>query len=257
MTSPTLQKRLALRAEPEGRAHVMWQTWRELLFLHWSYPVEEIQKTLPPGLRVDDFEGRAYVGIVPFLMRNVHPRFLPSVPGLSDFLELNLRTYVFDEAGTPGVWFYSLDANQTLAVETAKALFKLPYHRAEMEANQDPATGRMDYRCRRLAAAPDSASRFLYQPCGPVTMAEPGTLDFFLVERYVLFAYDPAKAILYSGRVHHTPYPVRQAKVGAWSDTVLRQAGLTAPGREPEHAAMSSGVDVKIYALEEVARFEN
>ncbi len=84
----------------------MYQKWRELLFVHWTFDPDEIQATLPPGLRVDTFEGRAYVGVVPFYMRDIRPRFCPPLPWISDFLELNLRTYVFEESsGTPGVWF--------------------------------------------------------------------------------------------------------------------------------------------------------
>lgn len=98
----------------------MYQRWRDLLFLHWEYPVEQIQQTLPPGLRVDTYHGQAYLGIVPFFMCDIRPRFLPAVRGISHFLELNLRTYVYDEAGVPGVWFYSLDANQRLAVKVAR-----------------------------------------------------------------------------------------------------------------------------------------
>jgi len=110
----------------------MYQQWRDLLFLHWEYPAAAIQETLPEGLFVDTFGGTAYLGIVPFFMRNSRPRFLPAVPGLSNFMELNLRTYVYDRSGIPGVWFYSLDANQPLAVEIARRIFHLPYRHAKM-----------------------------------------------------------------------------------------------------------------------------
>ncbi len=94
--------RLALRLRPPARA-VMFQQWRDLLFLHWEFSVAEIQRTLPEGLFVDTFAGKAYLGIVPFFMQNIRPRFLPAVPGLSNFMEMNLRTYVHDRAGVPGV----------------------------------------------------------------------------------------------------------------------------------------------------------
>lgn len=115
----------------------MFQTWQDLLFLHWEYDVDEIQQTLPPGLYVDTFEDRAYLGIVPFFMKNVRPRFCPSVPGISNFMETNLRTYVYDERGIAGVWFYSLDANQWLAVKLARTFFKLPYFYAAMHEQRD------------------------------------------------------------------------------------------------------------------------
>lgn len=110
----------------------MKQRWEALLFLHWKLPASLIQSSLPPGLIVDTFQGNAYVGIVPFHMRRVRPRYLFCLPGISNFLELNLRTYVKDKAGRKGVWFFSLDANQALAVFIARKLFSLPYYNARM-----------------------------------------------------------------------------------------------------------------------------
>ena len=111
--------------------------WEQLLFLHWAWDPAEIQKTLPRGLFVDTFDGQAWLGIVPFFMRRVHPRGLPCVPWLSDFLELNVRTYVYNSAGRPGIWFYSLVCNQPLAVELAKRCFHFNYVHARMHAQVD------------------------------------------------------------------------------------------------------------------------
>jgi len=128
--APTASQRLAACERPSVQP-VMFQQWRDLLFLHWEYPAEAIQATLPAGLFVDTFAGKAYLGVVPFFMQKIRPRFLPAVPGISDFMELNLRTYVHDRAGVPGVWFYSLDANQWLAVQVARNFFHLPYEYAK------------------------------------------------------------------------------------------------------------------------------
>ena len=106
---------------------MMHHAWRDLLFLHWRVDPERIQRTLPPGLTVDVFDGAAYVGIVPFFMCDIRPRGLPAMPGLSNFMELNVRTYVHDAQGTPGVWFYSLDCNSRLTVWGARRFFHLPY----------------------------------------------------------------------------------------------------------------------------------
>jgi len=94
----------------------MYQRWRRLLFLHWDWDVAAVQATLPAGLTVDPWEGRAWLGVVPFRMEGVRPRFLPAMGGLSNFPELNVRTYVRDERGRAGVWFYSLDCAQPIAV---------------------------------------------------------------------------------------------------------------------------------------------
>ncbi|MBV8901140.1 MAG: DUF2071 domain-containing protein, partial [Verrucomicrobia bacterium] len=105
-----VKRQLRERQYPAAPVVVMRQRWLDLLFLHWRWDPVEVQRTLPPGLTVDTWEDDAWIGIVPFAMRGVRPRFCPSVPGISHFLELNLRTYVRDRLGRPGIWFYSLDA---------------------------------------------------------------------------------------------------------------------------------------------------
>src|SRR5690349_20824053 len=84
---------------------VMHQRWHHLLFLHWTVPAAALRTLLPPGLTLDTFEGRPYVGLVPFTMTGVRPARLPSFPPLSNFHETNVRTYVHREGRDPGVWF--------------------------------------------------------------------------------------------------------------------------------------------------------
>ncbi|TLD68657.1 DUF2071 domain-containing protein [Phragmitibacter flavus] len=242
---PGWDAQLALRERLMTRSHAMTQTWSELLFLHWKYDPEVVQATLPKGLKVDTFDGAAWMGIVPFYMNKVRPRFLPSVPWVSFFLELNVRTYVRDEQGRPGVWFYSLDCNQPLAVWTARTFFHLPYEHARMGALKGE-DGTVRYDCRRSGA--ESASRYEYRIDALSSTAEPGTLEFFLVERYLLFANSPRG--IRSGRVHHDPYPVANAGLDVWDAMPLVQAGFSDPGREPDHVCGSRGVDVRIYGLE-------
>jgi hypothetical protein len=223
----------------------MFQKWRDLLFLHWEYDPDLIQQTLPAGLQVDVFEGKAYLGVVPFFMKDVRPRFCPTIPGLSNFMETNVRTYVYDERGIAGVWFYSLDANQWLAVKLARTFFKLPYFYAQMQAQRDQA---VTYSVWRHGADPALASRFRYEAQGPTRQAEPGSLEFFLVERYILFADLGSR--LTTGQVHHPPYPLCEADAPEWDSHLLELDGFPKAGRPPDHILMSSGVDVDIFALE-------
>jgi uncharacterized protein YqjF (DUF2071 family) len=247
----TVAALLAERERPAGRA-AMYQRWRNLLFLHWRWDAAAIQRTLPAGLTVDTFEGRAWLGIVPFFMRGVRPAWCPPVPGISDFLELNVRTYVVDARGRPGVWFYSLDANQWLAVKLARSSFHLPYEHARMSARVEDSSGLTDYRVRRRGA--EAGSRFHYglAAAAPTVAATPGTLEFFLVERYRLFAHDSRRGRLYSGRVYHSPYQMGPADVRAWDDAPLRLDGFESPGRLPDHACYAPGVDVDVFPLEAV-----
>lgn len=240
---PDLPRRLAVRECPPT-APVGRQRWDALLFAHWNVDAAAVQRSLPPGLFVDTHDGGAYVGIVPFFMQRVRPVWLPPLPWVSWFLELNVRTYVHDANGQPGVWFYSLDCNQPLAVMLARRWFHLPYHHARMSAGRRGPE--IQYHCRRRI--PDGPRcDYVWSPGAFTSTAKPGSLEFFLLERYMLFAADGAGR-LHQGRVHHAPYQIHVPQVQTWSSDPLRQAGF-----EPEGAPVSllgaHAVDVAIHPL--------
>jgi uncharacterized protein YqjF (DUF2071 family) len=240
---PTLDDRFAMRGRPD-RCVVGRQRWSDLLFLHWQIDPALVQSTLPDGLTVDTHNGAAYVGIVPFFMERIRPRWLPALPWVSWFLELNVRTYVHDRNGRPGVWFYSLDCNQPIAVVIARRLFHLQYHHAQMRARR--SGGSIDYICRRRGTT--KAAPFSWQAEGTAMEAAPGSLQFFLVERYALFSTAP-DGTLHMGRVHHRPYLLRGAAVKEFSTEPARHAGFELAG-PPTSALCSDAVDVEIFALE-------
>src|SRR4029079_1151950 len=91
------------------RPWLLRMVWEDLLFAHWPCDPAALEPHLPPGLALDTFDGRAWLGVVPFRISGIRARGLPAIPGLRGFLELNLRTYVV-AGGKPGVWFFSLDA---------------------------------------------------------------------------------------------------------------------------------------------------
>ncbi len=247
---PTEELRRSICQRPMGRQVVMYQKWRRLLFLHWEIEPQIIRDTLPPGLEVDTFEGRAYVGVVPFFMRDIRPRFCPTVPGISHFLELNVRTYVHDERGRPGVWFYSLDANQSLAVLLARRFFFLPYFNSKMSASVQNEV--VTYASWRHGSEQKHLSSYIYSGTESIPLPEPGSLEFFLIERYLLFAYQEKRRRLYSGRVYHKPYSLLQAEVESYSSSPMELAGFAAPMRPPDHAIFSPGVDVDIFGIQAV-----
>ena len=246
---PTDAQRLNERVRPAGRV-VMRQTWDQLLFLHWAWDAAAVQRTLPAGLTADTFEGRAWVGLVPFFMRRVRPAGWCAVPGISDFLELNVRTYVHDARGRPGVWFYSLDCNQWLAVTIARNFFHLPYEHAAMAATVDAGSGEVEYRAQRRGMGREGESRFRYRAAGERREAAAGSREFFLVERYTLFAHDARRGGWRAGRVAHAPYRVGAAEVPVWDDAMLRLAGFETGGRAPDHGCAAEAVDVEIFPLE-------
>lgn len=239
--------RLSPAERPAGRP-AGFQRWRDLLFLHWEVPVDALERLLPTDLTVDTFDGKAWVGIVPFTMRDVAPRWSPSVPGISHFHELNVRTYVHHKGTNPGVWFFSLDAAATIAVIVARLGWSLPYHRATMRLDKSGDT--IDYESRRHFPGPRPAEfRAKYHLGAALGSAKPGTIEDFFAERYILYAQ--TKSGLSIGRVHHVPYPLHEVRLESWSESMLAAAGLPRSNDEPS-ALYSPGVDVDVYALEKV-----
>lgn len=242
--------RLAPTRRPDERP-VMYQSWRHLLFLHWALPPEVMAPLLPPGLTLDTFDGKAWVGLVPFTMRGVRPRGLPAVGFLSDFHETNVRTYVHFQGKDPGVWFFSLEAANAIAVRLARAWFKLPYHYARMELTTGREGEPLSYRSERRWPGPTPATCSVRcTPRGSSAPSSPGTLQHFLVERY--FLYSTANGSLHRGQVHHPPYQVRGADVEGLDESLLAVAGIVRPA-EPPLALFSEGVDVDVFRLRRVA----
>jgi uncharacterized protein len=228
---------------------VMFQGWKHLLFLHWRWDPDEIQKRLPVGLAVDCFDRSGWIGIVPFFMEDVRLIGCPPLPMVSNFLELNLRTYVTDAENRPGIWFFSLDANQPFAVWSARAFFALPYWHARMQAMR--TDGWIEYRSARDNR--ESPLIFRYHGTGPTSEAALESLEFFLIERYRLFA--SRRGQLFSGKVYHTPYQLGPVDLGQHDGRLFELDGFPAPIRPPDHIAYAPRVDASIYPLEPVQRF--
>lgn len=203
--------------------------WEKLLFLHWPLPPAVLSSLLPPGVDLETFDGDAWLGIVPFMMRDVHPRFLPSVPG-STFPELNVRTYV-SVNGVPGVWFFSLEAASPVAVRLAQAGFHLPYFNAQMQVKVDGGEVRFQSRRTHPRAAPASF-KGRYRPRAGVLVAT--DLTRFLTERYSLYSAN-AKGRLYRADLSHAPWPLQRAEVEliVSPSAMTRQLGLHLPATPP------------------------
>jgi uncharacterized protein YqjF (DUF2071 family) len=223
----------------------MKQRWAGLGFFHWEADPKMIAARLPAGLHVDTFGGKAYLGVVPFFMERIRPVCLPPLPWLSWFHELNLRTYVHDAAGNPGVWFFSLDCDQPLAVEIARRAFHLPYQHAEMSSE---TRGRVIHYRSRRKGSPLAAAEFTYPLPENPQPATPGSLEWFLVERYLLFTTNRSGRIR-CGRVHHKPYRIAQADCTEWSAEPIRENGFPVPAGPPVSKLVAEPVDVAIYPL--------
>jgi uncharacterized protein YqjF (DUF2071 family) len=190
------------------RGWVMAQTWEDLLFAHWRVAAEELHAYVPKELELEEHDGSAWLGVVPFRLTQLRARGLLPLPRLSSFLELNVRTCVRAADGKPGVWFISLDAASRLAVEAARRTYKLPYFHARMSATSDGDW--IAYECARIA---ESGRVFSgrYRPAGAASSAKPGSLEHFLIERYCLYSTDRRNR-LYRAEIHHPPWPLQPAE---------------------------------------------
>ena len=238
-----------------ARIPLLHQRWSDLLFAHWPTAPEVLRPYLPPRLELDLFEGQAWLGVVPFSMSGVRPPLLPAVPGLRALHELNVRTYATLD-GVPGVWFLSLDANSPVAVELARGLFHLPYLHARMSfSEQDDGLHFQAVRThRQMPPATFAAS---WTPGTALPLAQPGSLEYFLTERYHLYTsgpnllHDIKGPHLWRGTLWHEPWPLRRATLHQWDSTLVESHGLPTPVGPP-HLLAADGVDVRVMSLQRV-----
>lgn len=216
----------------------MAMRWHVLLFAHWPVRADLLRPLVPPGLEIDTHSGDAWIGVIPFRMTGVRPRGVPALPWVSAFPELNVRTYV-TASGKPGVWFFSLDAGNRLAVEVARRWFHLPYYHARMRTEE--RAGWVEYESRRKGEAvsaqrsaisnpPEFAGR--YRACGEVYRSQRGSLEHFLTERYCLYAADGRKR-LYRAEIDHAPWPLQPAAAEIRVNTMTAPLGISLPDMAP------------------------
>jgi uncharacterized protein YqjF (DUF2071 family) len=208
---------------------------------------ELIRPLVPAPLRLQEHDGLAWIGVVPFRMEGVMRRPLPDLPWVSAFPEINVRTYVEHE-GKAGVWFLSLDATNPLAVWGARSWFDLPYHQAAI-AIEPAHGGSFTYAHRRRSGA--VAFDATYGPLEPVRMAVPGTLEHFLTERYCFYSRRPDGA-LFRVDVHHEPWPLQRAHATFRTNTMLAPYDLALEG-PPLSLLFAQRVDVVAWSPERVA----
>jgi uncharacterized protein YqjF (DUF2071 family) len=209
---------------------VMTQIWHELLFAHWPIEPGVLRSLVPSILPLDTYEGQCWVGIVPFHMTYVRPRWIPPVPELSSFVELNVRTYVTLH-GIPGVYFFSLDASNPIAVVIARKMFHLPYFNAVMSSEHVDDT--IHYSSRRThRGAPPAEFKAIYRPIAPITFAHHGSLEQWLTERYCLYTVMPGEGV-YRGDIHHVQWPLQPAELESSKDTMANSHGIRLPEIPP------------------------
>lgn len=232
--------RQSIRTRPSGFP-LMHQNWGKLLFLHWAIDAELLRPLIPSQLSIDTCDGKAWIGVVPFTMWGIRASFLPPIPGTSAFHELNVRTYVHFN-GVPGVWFFSLDAVNRLAVWGARTFYHLPYFKAEMSLEQEGKT--INYSSRRSDGRGSPAEfQATWNIGDPLPQSTPNSLEFFLTERYCLYSFHRDQ--VFRSRIFHERWPLRSATVESYQSTMIESLGLPEPQGEPLlHYAESIAVDI-------------
>ncbi|TVR16800.1 MAG: DUF2071 domain-containing protein [Planctomycetota bacterium] len=218
---------------------LLHMVWADLCFAHWRWDAKDIAQRLPRGLSLDCSDGSAWLGVVPFRMQRVRPLGLGLPGGRGEFLELNLRTYVRDSQGRPGVWFFSLDCSDPVAVAMARFGFGLPYRRATLTASA-VGEGRPVAYAGRIVGGP---VHYVWRQSSAWRRAAADPLEAFLLERYRLFAR--RQGSLVTGQVAHAPYHIASAHLRLHSDASFIGNGFTPPCRPPDHVAIARPVAVR------------
>lgn len=208
----------------------MIQVWHDLLFIHWPIDPNLLQQKLPEGFCLDTFEGRGWIGIVPFRMTGIRLRGTPAIPGFSAFPELNVRTYV-TFGGRGGVYFFSLDASHPVMAEIARVWYHLNYFRSQIIfQKRDEEVFFKSVRKDRRSLPAEFQGR--YTPQKDVFYATSGTLDHWLTERYCLYV-STSKNQIFRGDIHHAPWPLQKATLTLEQNTMTHFFGLALPDENP------------------------
>lgn len=209
---------------------IMYQAWKELLFIHWEIEPHEIKHLIPEGLELDTFNGKAWIAVVPFMMRDIKPRYTFPVPWISYFLELNVRTYV-KLNNKPGVYFLSLEASNPLAVRIARKLFYLPYMDAKMSIIK--RNGYFEYYSKRTHKnEPEAELHLKYKPISDIISYQHNSIEHWLTERYCLYSANE-KGHIYIGEIHHKKWELQVAECEIITNTMTLAHGIKTPETKP------------------------
>jgi len=227
------------------RSHALVQEWRNLSFLHWEVDIEKLKPHIPKGLEIDLFEGKAFVGTIPFQMKNVRPRLLPAIPGISTFPEFNIRTYV-KRNGKAGILFLTLDAQSRVTCWHAPRSYGLPYRYAKCQLKI--TDDKYYWKSKRSSDGVELEGECI--AIGKKRQAEKGTLEEFLFERYSL--YTEHKGELKMAYTLHEPWTFRDAEAKVVKNSITDSYDLGIDVMNPQYVHLSEGVYVHTWPIEKV-----
>jgi uncharacterized protein YqjF (DUF2071 family) len=224
---------------------VMTQRWNDLLFLHYVVAPEKLRELVPPALTLDTYQQRTWLSITPFWIDHLRPPGVPSLPWVSRFSELNVRTYVSYQ-GKPGVYFFSLDASHLSAVWGARIFYRLPYWHAAMKV-RGRGKAIIQYHSKRSHGPKPAELKISYGLDGPGFHARSGSLEHFLCERYCLYAATAKR--LYRAEIHHLPWTLQAATAEMEVNSMTQTLGIELP-KKPDLMLFSRSLKVLVWAPE-------
>ncbi|MGG2091983.1 DUF2071 domain-containing protein [Bacillus sp. S13(2024)] len=227
---------------------IMRQTWKNVLFVHWPIPAEILQPYIPSSLKIDTFDGYAWIGVVIFVMDGIYHRRLPSVSLVSKFPEINVRTYVQYD-GKPGVYFISLDVEDWASYTIARKWFRLPYYSAQISFQKEGQT----FHCQSMRKEKTNTPITFngkYVPLSEIYFAKKETLDYWLTERYCFYSTDN-KSNIYCSEIHHLPWPLQKVETEIYMNTLFSPFHFDFTEIKPIYH-FSKGVDSLIWNIKKI-----
>ncbi|MCP9768542.1 DUF2071 domain-containing protein [Lacihabitans sp. LS3-19] len=206
-----------------------YQEWNEAVFFHWKVEVDILQKYIPNGLEIDLFEGQAWVSLVVFKMEKIRPKGFPAFSPISNFDEINIRTYV-KSGNKTGVYFLSIEASSRISCFIARKISELPYRFSNIK--------RSFGKIHSVNNTFEESLKIEYQLSENVN--EKSDLDKWLTERYALF--QDADLKINSFDIHHLEWPLKAIEVSYFKLNYNRFENLI--GNTPDKIQYSKGVKV-------------
>ncbi len=219
-----------------------YQEWNKVVFLHWQVDYDELKKFVPDELEIDLFDGKPWISLVAFTMEEVRPKKLPAFKPISNFDEINIRTYIKSNNKT-GVYFLSIEAGKVVSCLLAKKMSGLPYRYSEMNRTDN------QYHSKNL----EFEDSFEIQYSIENELKNKTALCKWLTERYALFQ-DTGNSIN-EFEIHHPEWPVQEIKIDKLAVNYPRFKNLI--NGNPDKVHYSKGVQVVTWGKKKIMEIDS
>lgn len=209
-----------------------FQQWHKTIFLHWEVPVYFLEEYIPEGIELDTYQNMAWVSLVAFEVKNMRLRNLPPFPFISNFKEVNLRTYVIKD-DKPGIYMFSIETDKLAEVLLTRIFIGLPYQKSKIKRTSS-----------RFVSHNKTLKQSLDLTIGKIRpQKEKTALDFWLTERHALYDYMSNK--LFRFDIHHTQWDLQELDVTV--NNICYKAGKYSASILPDKVQYAEKLDVVLW----------